>query len=151
MTTLHDEKGRRCVAELVKDVGTRVFPVGRLDRDSEGLLLLTNDGDFANAMMHPAAHIPKIYRVTLRAEVMPDQIRRFREGMLLDGKMTAPAEFDIVSFEPGGTDIPPRTVAQIVLYEGRNRQTAVCVRNWVSRWSDCAGSLSVRSSWVCSR
>ncbi len=122
VTTLHDEKGRRCVAELVKDIGTRVFPVGRLDRDSEGLLLLTNDGDFANAMMHPAAHIPKIYRVTLRAEVMPDQIRRFREGMLLDGKMTAPAEFDIVSFEPGGTDIPPRTVAQIVLYEGRNRQ-----------------------------
>lgn len=122
VTTLQDEKGRRCVAELVRNVGVRVFPVGRLDRDSEGLLLLTNDGDFANAMMHPAAHIPKTYRVTLRSDVTPEQMQRFREGMLLDGRMTAPAEFDIVSYEPGGADHSPRTVAQIVLYEGRNRQ-----------------------------
>lgn len=116
------EKGRRCVAELVRNVGVRVFPVGRLDRDSEGLLLLTNDGDFANAMMHPAAHIPKTYRVTLRADVTPGQMQQFREGMPLDGRMTAPAEFDIVSYEPGGDGRPPRTVVQIVLYEGRNRQ-----------------------------
>ena len=101
VTTLQDEKGRRCVAELVRNVGVRVFPVGRLDRDSEGLLLLTNDGDFANAMMHPAAHIPKTYRVTLRADVTPGQMQQFREGMPLDGRMTAPAEFDIVSYEPG--------------------------------------------------
>lgn len=122
VTTLQDEKGRRCVAELVRNVGVRVFPVGRLDRDSEGLLLLTNDGDFANAMMHPAAHIPKTYRVTLRADVTPGQMQQFREGMPLDGRMTAPAEFDIVSYEPGGDGRPPRTVVQIVLYEGRNRQ-----------------------------
>ena len=122
VTTLQDEKGRRCVAELVRNVGVRVFPVGRLDRDSEGLLLLTNDGDFANAMMHPAAHIPKTYRVALRADVTPGQMQQFREGMPLDGRMTAPAEFDIVSYEPGGDGRPPRTVVQIVLYEGRNRQ-----------------------------
>lgn len=122
VTTLQDEKGRRCVAELVRDAGVRVFPVGRLDRDSEGLLLLTNDGDFANAMMHPAAHIPKTYRVTLRSEVNAEQMQRFREGLILDGRKTASAGFEIVSFEPASSDTPPRTVAQIVLYEGRNRQ-----------------------------
>ena len=116
VTTLNDEHGRRCVADLVADAGARVFPVGRLDRDSEGLLLLTNDGDFANAMMHPAAHVPKFYRVTLRQAITDEQIVRFEEGILLDGRRTAPAELSVLVREP------ERTVVQIVLYEGRNRQ-----------------------------
>ena len=116
ITTMSDEKGRRCVEELVRDVGVRVYPVGRLDRDSEGMLLLTNDGDFANAVIHPASHLPKRYRVTLRGQVTDAQGQQFRDGMMLDGRKTAPADFFVV------TEEPERTVVEIVLYEGRNRQ-----------------------------
>lgn len=116
ITTMSDERGRKCVADLIGDIEERVFPVGRLDRDSEGLLLLTNDGDFANAMMHPAAHVPKHYRVTLRQDISDEQMARFQEGIVLDGRRTAPAELYVLTREPG------RTVVEIVLYEGRNRQ-----------------------------
>ncbi|MBQ6830881.1 MAG: rRNA pseudouridine synthase [Clostridia bacterium] len=122
ITTLSDEKGRKCVADLVADAGARVFPVGRLDKDSEGLLLMTNDGDFANAMMHPTAHLPKRYRVTVRAEVKEEQLLKFREGMMLEGKKTLPADADIITATPAKDEAPPRTVLDIVLYEGRNRQ-----------------------------
>ena len=84
ITTMSDEKGRKCVEELVRDVGVRVYPIGRLDKDSEGMLLLTNDGDFANAIMHPASHVPKRYRVTLRAAISDEQILKFEEGIPLD-------------------------------------------------------------------
>ena len=94
----------------------RVYPIGRLDKDSEGMLLLTNDGDFANAIMHPASHVPKRYRVTLRAAISDEQILKFEEGIPLDGRKTAPAELTVVSKEP------ERSVVEIVLYEGRNRQ-----------------------------
>ena len=116
VTTLRDEQGRKCVADLVTGAGARVFPVGRLDRDSEGLLLLTNDGEFANALTHPSSHVPKVYRVTIRQDVTEEQAARFCAGMLLDGRQTAPAEFHILLKEP------TRTVAEVVLYEGRNRQ-----------------------------
>ena len=66
ITTMSDDRGRKCVAELVKDVGERVYPVGRLDKDSEGMLVLTNDGEFANKIMHPKNGVYKIYRVTVR-------------------------------------------------------------------------------------
>lgn len=116
ITTLHDEQERKCVEELVRDVGVRVFPVGRLDRDSEGMLLLTNDGDFANAVIHPSSHVPKRYRVTVRAAVEDEQLEPIRRGMLLDGIKTAPAEVTIVS------SAPDRSVLEMVLYEGRNRE-----------------------------
>lgn len=120
VTTLSDEQGRKCVAELVKDVGTRVYPIGRLDRDSEGLLLLTNDGELANALMHPSQHVPKRYRVTVRPGITEEQMRRFAEGMVLDGRKTAPAEIAVVSEGEARED--GRVVVDIVLYEGRNRQ-----------------------------
>ena len=116
ITTMNDEQGRKCVADLLGDVGARVFPVGRLDRESEGLLLCTNDGDFANAMMHPSTHVPKNYRVTLRSEITDEQMNAFHDGVMLDGRKTAPADIFVISEEPG------RTVVEIVLYEGRNRQ-----------------------------
>ena len=65
VTTMSDELDRRCVTDLLEDVGERVYPVGRLDRNSEGLLLFTNDGEFANSIMHPSRHIAKTYRVTV--------------------------------------------------------------------------------------
>ena len=116
ITTMNDEQGRKCVAELVKDVGARVYPVGRLDRDSEGMLLFTNDGDFSNAMMHPAAHVPKNYRVTVRSEVTDAQLQAIHEGVELDGRKTAQADVFVITEETG------RTVLEIVLYEGRNRE-----------------------------
>ena len=107
VTTMSDELGRRCVASLVEDVGERVYPIGRLDRNSEGLLLLTNDGEFANAVMHPSKHVAKVYRVTIRPDISDEQIAAMSDGMMIDGRMTAPAQV---------------TVLEIVLFEGRNRQ-----------------------------
>lgn len=116
ITTMSDEMDRKCVAELVKDVPERIYPVGRLDRESEGLLLLTNDGEFANAMTHPSLHIPKTYRVTIRPSISEDQLTQIAVGIVIDGRKTAPARVNVISQEAG------RVVLEIVLYEGRNRQ-----------------------------
>lgn len=116
VTTLSDEMGRKTVMELVSDIKTRLYPVGRLDKDSEGLLLLTNDGDFANAMTHPKKHVAKTYRVTVRPSVSDAQLQAFEEGIVLDGKKTMPAETRVVTREEG------RVVLELVLHEGRNRQ-----------------------------
>lgn len=116
ITTMEDEMGRKCVAELVRDVGARVYPVGRLDKDSEGLLLMTDDGEFANRMTHPSKHIPKTYRVTVRPDVTDDMLTAFTTGIEIDGRMTAPSDAHIIEKQDN------RVVMEIVLYEGRNRQ-----------------------------
>lgn len=116
VTTMEDELGRKCVVQLVSDVNERVYPIGRLDKDSEGLLLMTNDGEFANAMMHPAHHISKTYRVTVRPNINENQITAMITGLHVDGRMTAPAEVKVLQKEPD------RVVLEIVLHEGRNRQ-----------------------------
>jgi len=116
VTTMDDEMGRSCVAQLVKDAGARVYPVGRLDRQSEGMLLMTNDGEFANALTHPTKHVPKTYRVTIRPSITEEQIKILSTGIEIDGRMTAPCEVHIISREEG------RVVLEIILYEGRNRQ-----------------------------
>ena len=116
ITTMNDEMDRKCVAQLIKDVPARVYPVGRLDRDSEGLLLFTNDGAFANAMTHPSKHVPKTYRVTVRPSITQEQLTALTEGIIIDDAKTAPAEVHVVSKEEN------RVVLEIILYEGRNRQ-----------------------------
>ncbi|MBQ8014793.1 MAG: rRNA pseudouridine synthase [Clostridia bacterium] len=116
VTTTDDDLGRKCVLELVKDVKERIYPVGRLDRVSEGALILTNDGAFANAMMHPSKHVPKTYRVTVRPEPTAEQVDILSTGVELDGRLTAPADVYVLSKEEG------RAVLEIVLREGRNRQ-----------------------------
>lgn len=116
ITTLSDEMGRKCVAQLVEDVGTRVYPVGRLDRDSEGLLLLTDDGEFANALTHPTHHVPKTYRVTVRPTITEEQITALTTGIEIDGRMTMPSEVRVIEKKEG------RVVLEIIIYEGRNRQ-----------------------------
>ena len=116
VTTTDDELGRKCVLELVKDVKERIYPVGRLDRVSEGALIMTNDGAFANAMMHPSKHVPKTYRVTVRPDVTAEQVDILSTGIEIDGRLTAPADVYVLSKEEG------RAVLEIVLYEGRNRQ-----------------------------
>ena len=118
VTTMSDELGRKCVAELVADVGATVYPVGRLDRDSEGLLLLTNDGEFANAVMHPRKHVPKTYRVTVNSNINDAQIQKLEGGIDIedDGRETLPANVKIIEKSAG------RSVFEITIYEGRNRQ-----------------------------
>lgn len=116
ITTMSDEQGRKCVADLVKDAPTKVYPVGRLDRDSEGMLLMTNDGDFSNLMMHPRSHVSKTYRVTVRQPLDESAIDRMSAGIVIDGRMTAPCEIEIIEKDEN------RVVLKFVLYEGRNRE-----------------------------
>ena len=116
VTTLQDERDRKCVAQLVGDVPVRVYPVGRLDKDSEGLLLMTNDGEFANKVAHPKSHVAKTYRVTVRPQVNEEQLTRMGTGVVIDGRKTAPAKVRVLQQEQG------RVVLEIVLYEGRNRE-----------------------------
>ncbi|MBE6728252.1 MAG: rRNA pseudouridine synthase [Ruminococcaceae bacterium] len=116
VTTVNDELGRKCVMELVKDVGLRIFPVGRLDRDSEGLLIMTNDGAFANNLTHPSKHVNKTYRVTVSGEVDDEKVIKLREGIELDGRKTLPCDAFVIERKSD------RTVMNFIIKEGRNRQ-----------------------------
>ena len=116
ITTMEEERGRKCVADLVSDVGVRVYPIGRLDRDSEGLLLLTNDGELANMLTHPKYHKPKVYTVKVRGEVDEKTIERLGRPFNIDGYITKPAEVKKLGEADGITSLSIR------LFEGRNRQ-----------------------------
>ena len=116
VTTVSDEMDRRCVMDLLDGVDERVYPVGRLDRNSEGLLLFTNDGEFANDIMHPSRHISKTYRVTVRPDINEEQLVTLQNGVEIDGKMTLPANVVVKEKEQG------RVVLLITIKEGRNRQ-----------------------------
>jgi 23S rRNA pseudouridine2605 synthase len=116
VTTLSDEKGRKTVAQLVADCGTRVYPVGRLDMDSEGLLILTNDGEFANKLMHPSHQVDKTYRVTVTGYT-PDALERLSRPITLDGYTIAKPTVELLSANEKGS-----AQLRVVIHEGRNRQ-----------------------------
>lgn len=117
VTTASDERGRKTVLDLLTDVPVRVYPVGRLDKDSEGLLLFTNDGDFANRMTHPKHEVSKLYRVTVRPKASEEQIVKLSSGVVLDdGHKTQPASVRVVTEEEN------RTVMEMAIKEGKNRQ-----------------------------
>lgn len=116
VTTMSDEMGRKTVSDLVSEMGVRVYPIGRLDKVSEGLILLTDDGEFANMMMHPKYHISKRYRVTVDSAVSDEVVTELTSGVVIDGRMTAPAIINVVSASP------ERTVMEMTIREGRNRQ-----------------------------
>ncbi len=116
VTTMSDEHDRKCVASLVEDVGVRVFPVGRLDRNSEGLLIMTNDGNFANKLTHPSSHVNKTYRVTVSGAVDDEMVNRLATGIMLDGKLTLPCDVFVIDRKVD------RTVMIFTIHEGRNRQ-----------------------------
>lgn len=117
VTTMSDEFDRKCITLLIEDIDERVYPVGRLDKNSEGLLLLTNDGEFANMMAHPRTHVPKTYRVTVRPPVSDAQLNSLINGTKLDdGYITKPAEVQVVQSEEN------RVVLLMTIYEGKNRQ-----------------------------
>ena len=118
VTTLSDEKGRRNVTELVSDAKTRLYPIGRLDMNSDGLLLLTNDGDLANRLTHPKHDIPKIYRVTVSGQVSENAMRTLRSPLTIDGYKIRPVDVKAIKYDISRQ----RTMLEMELYEGRNRQ-----------------------------
>lgn len=115
VTTLSDELGRKNAAQLVADCGKRVYPVGRLDMDSEGLLLFTNDGAFANAMMHPKHEINKTYEVTVK-DYARDKLEKLSRPIKLDGYLICTPQVDLLDSNDKVAKL------KIVIHEGRNRQ-----------------------------
>ena len=116
VTTLSDEKGRKNVSELVKELGTRLYPVGRLDMYSEGLLIMTKDGDFANRLMHPSHQVDKCYHTWVKGEDMGWAVELLRCPMEIDGYVTSPAQVDILELKG------EEALLGITIHEGRNRQ-----------------------------
>ena len=115
VTTLSDEKGRKNAAGLVAGCGVRVYPVGRLDMDSEGLLLFTNDGEFANLMMHPKHEVDKTYRVWV-TNFAPEKLEALGQPIELDGYQIKKPKIRPVRMEP------TRAIVDVTIHEGRNRQ-----------------------------
>ena len=116
LTAMSDDRGRKCVSELVHSVGSRVYAVGRLDLNSEGLLLMTDDGELANLLTHPRHAVGKVYNVSVRGEITEDMLERLRAPMLIDGYKTQGAEVSVIETHGGGGKL------RITLYEGRNRE-----------------------------
>ncbi len=118
VTTLSDEKGRKNAAQLVQDCGTRVYPIGRLDMDSEGLLLFTNDGDFANHLMHPSHQIDKTYQVTVAGYSLKG-FEALKKPVVLDGYRIHPPKVQLLK-EAESAD--QKAILRVTIHEGRNRQ-----------------------------
>lgn len=116
VTTVHDPEGRATVMDRFQDYPVRLFPVGRLDYDTEGLLLLTNDGEMMNHVLHPRNEIIKVYLARASNDVTDEEIVRLRRGVLIDGRMTSPAGVRLIRREPLYTDL------LVTIHEGRNRQ-----------------------------
>ena len=116
VTTVSDDKGRPTVLELVSDIQDRLFPVGRLDYDTEGLLLLTNDGDLTYKITHPKNEIKKTYVAEVTGNISMETIIALRRGVVIDGYKTQPAEVEVVGATQFGTKL------EITISEGRNRQ-----------------------------
>ena len=118
VTTMKDPEGRKSIADYVKDIPQRVYPVGRLDYNTEGLLLLTNDGELAQAMTHPSHEVNKIYEVTVPGIVPQEKLDLLRVGVKLEDGMTAPALVDLVGYDYEKN----LTRFNVTIHEGRNRQ-----------------------------
>lgn len=116
ITTMNDPQGRKCVTELISDHRGRVYPIGRLDYISEGLLLLTDDGALANRLMHPRHHLPKIYRVKVAGTVSDEQYDLLTSDLEIDGYRILPVAVDVIETNETGT------LLKMTLCEGRNRQ-----------------------------
>lgn len=116
VTTLSDEKGRRCVTDLVTDVNLRIYPVGRLDMYSEGLLILTDDGEFANKLMHPSHIVSKTYHAWIKGKCSEQSLNIMRSRLEIDGYLITPAEVEVLNANE------EYTILSITIHEGRNRQ-----------------------------
>ncbi len=120
LSAVTDARGRRTVADLVP-TGARVFPVGRLDLDSTGLMVLTNDGDLAGRLLHPRFHVEKEYHARVRGSVTKEAVEMLRRGVMLEDGPTAPAGVDIIGIDRASSG-RTQTLLRIVVHEGRKRQ-----------------------------
>lgn len=118
ITSASDPQGRKIVTDYLKGITERLYPVGRLDYDTEGLLLLTNDGDFAHLLTHPKHHVPKTYLATVKGVPHGTELDKLKDGVMLEDGMTAPAEVEYYDVDPDGK----QAVISITIHEGRNRQ-----------------------------
>ena len=116
LSTAKDKRGNKTVMDLVKDISTRVYPCGRLDQNSSGLILMTNDGELMNALLHPKFKVPKTYRVKVEGELTEEKISQLCNGVELEDGLTAPAEINLLSVEKKSATL------EITIHEGRNRQ-----------------------------
>ena len=116
VTTASDEKGRRCVTDLVADLHERVYPVGGLDMDSDGLLLLTNDGELTNFLTHPRHMIGKVYHVKVKGRITPEKASLIGRSIEIGGADTRPVKVNIIGFDEHST------LLELTLFEGKNRQ-----------------------------
>lgn len=116
VTTVADPEGRSTVMDKFRDYPVRLFPVGRLDYDSEGLLLLTNDGELMNHLLHPSHEVQKVYWTKVSNQVSEEEIQRLRRGVMIDDQMTSPADVRLIRREAFDT------ILLISIHEGKNRQ-----------------------------
>lgn len=115
ISTTSDEQGRENVTQLI-NTAERIYPVGRLDKDTHGLLLLTNDGDLTHQLIHPRYHVPKVYRLIINGKTTERQVTFFKTGIMLEDGITLPAPTKIISVNNN------KTILEVTLHEGRNRQ-----------------------------
>lgn len=118
ISSVRDDKGRQTVVDLLPEVKERIYPVGRLDWDTSGLLILTNDGDFTDKMLHPRHEIDKVYVARVKGLASKDNLRPLTKGIVIDGKKTQPARYRIVKTDRGKN----RSVVELTIHEGRNHQ-----------------------------
>lgn len=116
ITSVKDQFGRSTVLDLLKGIDTRLFPMGRLDYDTEGLLIMTNDGELTYRITHPKYNIDKTYRALVHGEVSKDDIKAFQKGITIADYVTAPAKMEIIRYSKGNS------IVDITIHEGRNRQ-----------------------------
>lgn len=118
VSTTSDDKGRKTVTDFFEDLPYRLYPIGRLDYDTSGLLLMTNDGDLANKLMHPRHEVPKVYVAKIKGTLKPEEIYALKHGVRIDGRKTAPAKVNILK-----TDRKKNTqIVQLTIHEGHYHQ-----------------------------
>lgn len=118
ISSVSDDKGRKTVIDLLPQVKERIYPVGRLDWDTTGLLILTNDGDFTDKMIHPRNEIDKVYLARVKGIATKENLRPLMRGVVIDGKKTKPARYTIIKVDHEKN----RSVVELTIHEGRNHQ-----------------------------
>lgn len=131
LSSVKDDRGRECVVDIIKGVDVRLYPVGRLDYDTTGLIILTNDGDFMQKVTHPSFEVWKTYQAVVKGSPNETDVRKFSEGLYLDDGKTLPAVLDVVGYKGNNA------IVEVSIREGRNRQ----VRRMMERIGHPVNSL----------
>ncbi|MGM9985985.1 MAG: pseudouridine synthase [Bacillaceae bacterium] len=118
ISSVSDDKGRKVVTDFFPMLTKRIYPIGRLDYDTSGLLLMTNDGDFANALIHPKYEVDKVYVAKVKGLVLKEHVRKLERGIMLEDGKTAPAKVKVLKFDKK----KGQCIVEITIHEGRNRQ-----------------------------